>query len=83
MIGFLFPINSTSMFVVLGFVIAVVCVPTAHDLRALLSRLSIFNPTVTIRLAPDFLARALSTLHWLTLTIFCLCSAYKWDMRRW
>ena len=85
MIEFLFPINDTVMFVVLGFVIAVVCT----YLLLTIFPLSCLNFPYSTPLSPlvwrltDFPARVLSTLHWLTLTIFRLCSAYKWDMRRW
>jgi hypothetical protein len=85
MIEFLFPINNTVMFVVLGFVIVVVCT----YLLLTIFPLSCLNFPYSTPLSPlvwrltDFPARVLSTLHWLTLTIFRLCSAYKWDMRRW
>jgi hypothetical protein len=85
MIEFLFPINNTVMFVVLGFVIVVVCT----YLLLTIFPLSCLNFPYSNPLSPlvwrltDFPARVLSTLHWLTLTIFRLCSAYKWDMRRW
>jgi len=85
MIEFLFPINDTVMFVVLGFVIAVVC---AYLLLTIFP-FSYLNFPYSTPLSPlvwrliDIPARVLSTLHWLTLTISRLCSAYKWDMRRW
>jgi hypothetical protein len=85
MIEFLFPINNTVMLVVLGFVIAVVCT----YLLLTIFPLSCLNFPYSTPLSPlvwrltDFPARVLSTLHWLTLTIFRLCSAYKWDMRHW
>ena len=85
MIEFLFPINNTVMFVVLGFVITVLCT----YLLLTIVPLSCLNFPYSTPLSPlvwrltDFPARVLSTLHWLTLTIFRLCSAYKWDVRRW
>lgn len=85
LIEFLFPINDTVMFVVLGFVIAAVC---AYLLLTIFP-LSCLNFPFSTPLSPlvwrltDFPARVLSALHWLILTIFRLCSAYEWDMKRW
>ena len=85
LIEFLLPINDTVMFVVLGFVIATVC---AYLLLTIFP-LSYLNFPFSTPLSPlvwrftDFPARVLSTFHWLILTIFRLCSAYKWDMKRW
>ena len=85
MVEFLFPINNTVMFVVLGFVIAVVCT----YLLLTIFPLSCLNFPYSTPLSPlvwrltDFPARVISSLHWLTLTAFRLCSEYKWDMKHW
>ncbi|KAI0293861.1 hypothetical protein B0F90DRAFT_1760714 [Multifurca ochricompacta] len=85
MIEFLFPINNTVTFVVLGFIIAMACtylLLTVLPLFCLNFPYSTpFSPLVW-RLT-SFPARALSSLHWLTLTLARFWTTYKWDLKHW
>ncbi|KAI0245457.1 hypothetical protein BJV78DRAFT_1287812 [Lactifluus subvellereus] len=85
MVEFLFPINNTVTFVVLGFVIAMVCTYllfTVFPLACLNFPYSTPLSPLVWRLT-DFPARVLSSIHWLTLTICRLWTAYKWNLSRW
>ena len=85
MVEFLFPINNTVTFVVLGFVIAMLCT----YLLLTVIPLACLNFPYSTPLSPlvwrltDFPARVLSSIHWLTLTICRLWTTYKWNLRRW
>ncbi|KAI0248285.1 hypothetical protein BJV78DRAFT_1284904 [Lactifluus subvellereus] len=85
MVEFLFPINNTVTFVVLGFVIAMVCTYllfTVFPLACLNFPYSTPLSPLVWRLT-DFPARVLSSIHWLTLTILRLWTSYKWNLSRW
>ena len=85
MIEFLYPIHNTVTFVVLGFIVTM----TFIYLLLTIFPLSYLNFPYSTPLSPlvwrltDFPARVLSSLHWLTLTVFRLGAAYKWDTRHW
>ncbi len=85
MVDFMFPIDNTVAFVVLGFVISVTCT----YLLLTIFPLSCLNFPYSTPISPliwrltDFPARVISSLHWLVLTIFRFWKAYKWDMKHW
>ena len=85
MVDFLFPINNTVTFVVLGFVVAVA---STYMLLTLFPLFYLNFPYSTplsslVWHLTDFPARFISTLHWLVLTVFRLWTAYKCDLRHW
>ena len=85
MVDFLFPINNTVTFVVLGFVVAVAStylLLTLFPLFYLNFPYSTPLSSLVWRLT-DFPARLISTLHWLVLSTFRLWTAYRCDIRHW
>jgi hypothetical protein len=85
MVDFLFPINDTIAFVVLGFVIAMACT----YMFLTIFPLSFLNFPYSTPLSPliwhltDLPARVVSSLHWLVLTVNRLWTTYKCDMKHW